>query len=199
MEQDFEERGVFFPAFMGAVIGGLIVGGLFMWFGGGSSDDPEELMAKTYMAEVATHVSPTSVRHSIEIEDEERIIVDLRSVADYERGHIVTAVNIPASTLLEGMLVEEFKALPEGKEIVLYCYSTSCMLSAKTAGTLAQNGIFVQYMTIGWNEWRYDWNMWNGQFVDTNPLQYSAVGSEPGIHTGPKSKAGCAAGGSEGC
>lgn len=197
MEHEHEERGVFFPALMGGIIGGLMVAGLFAWFG----DDEVKAgsaAADTYAGEVATRVSPVEVRGWLESEDTTHVVVDVRSAADYERGHIVGAYSIPASSMTDEMLVEAFKMLPDGKTPVLYCYSASCMLAPKTADRLARAGIEVMHMTIGWNEWRYDWKMWNGQFVTTSPLTYSAVGAEPGVYNGPKTKTGCAADGGEG-
>lgn len=199
MEFEENQRSSFFPALMGAIIGGLIVGGFTLWLGGGGGSTPEAVTASVYDGMVRTHVSPVEVRGWIENGNADHVIVDVRAAEDYARGHIVTSVNIPASTLTPELLVEAFKKLPEGKTPVLYCYSAACMLAPKTADTLAKRSVFVKVMTIGWNEWRYDWKMWNGQRVTTDPLQYSAVGTEPGTYAGPKITEGCSVSAGEGC
>ena len=47
---------------------------------------------------------------------------------------------------------------------------------------LAERGIYVQLLGIGWNEWRYFWTLWNhdGEWATTKPTDYIATGKEPG-------------------
>jgi len=167
---------------VGALLGALlvIVGSDFI----GNKDEAtieNELRAQYYASEVATMVSPHSLRERMDHGDKSFLLVDVRAQEDYEREHIIGAVNIDTSQDLD-VILEAFKALPENKQIIIYCYSTSCMNGRKAGNFLAENGVYVQEMTIGWNQWRYGWDMWNydnekGEF---SVEDYIVSGSEPG-------------------
>lgn len=139
------------------------------------------LRAQYYASEVATLVSPHSIRERMSHGDDSFVLVDVRAQTDYEREHIAGAINIDTSQDLE-IVLAEFQALPTDKQIIIYCYSTSCMNGRKAGNFLAKHDIFVQEMTIGWNEWRYAWEMWNYDTEwDTYTVEdYVVSGSEPG-------------------
>ncbi|HIH13677.1 MAG TPA: rhodanese-like domain-containing protein [Nanoarchaeota archaeon] len=131
----------------------------------------EKLIKEFYEIENAVHVSPHSVRKAIDSNDDSFILVDLRSTQEYANGHIKGAINIPAykdpdtsAYKDEERIVNSFAKLKEknpGKEIIVYCYSVPCMTGRKIGLMLAENGIYVQHLGIGWNEWRYSWTLWN--------------------------------------
>lgn len=138
------------------------------------------------------------------------ILVDLRSAEEYEMSHVVGAINIPAyknpdqSAYDEAdRIVNAFKALPKDKEIVVYCYSIPCMTGRKVGKMLADKGIYVKHLGIGWNEWRYDWKSWNHELEwdKTKPEDYVVSGKEPGKYTGPENNifTPCSADRSTGC
>lgn len=167
----------------------------------------EELIAEFYEVENAVHVSPHGIRKHMG--DGSTLLVDLRSQEEYEAEHIIEAVSIPAyktpdeSAYSEvDRIVNSFRALiaenPD-KEIVIYCYSTPCMTGRKVGKMLTDNGIYVKHLGIGWQDWRYYWNMWNhdGE-VEVNPADYVSSGPEPGIFSG-LGGSGCPIGGAFGC
>lgn len=163
--------------------------------------DVNELRAEFYAEEAATHVSPHSIRERMDKGDDSFILVDIRAVEDYEREHIIGAINIDTSRALAETL-EDFKALPADKEIIIYCYSTACMNGRKAGNFLAENGVYVKEMTVGWNEWRYAWEMWNydTEWDDHKVEDYVVSGSEPGIPTVKEEhEEACPVGGSLGC
>lgn len=134
-----------------------------------------------YDSNVATLISPHSLREQLEEGHEEFIIVDTRERADYLENHIVTAINIVA----DENLVENFKKLQKesgGKEILTYCYTHVCMRSKKVGKKLAENGIFVRELGVGFNEWKNFWREWNYEnewtHIDINDFIVS--GEEPG-------------------
>lgn len=117
------------------------------------------------------------------------VLVDLRSSEEYEKEHIIGAVNIPAykdkHTSAYGdveRIVSEFSKLPKDKDIIVYCYSIPCMTGRKIGKMLAEHGIYVQHLGIGWNEWRHFWNLWNHEheWNSTNIGDYIWSGKEPG-------------------
>ena len=155
----------------------------------------EELIKNFYLTENAVHVSPHSLRTKMmKGQTGDYVLVDLRSQEEYEREHIITAVNIPAykdpntSAYDEkDRIIGAFRALPKDKDVIVYCYSTPCMTGRKIGKMLAENGIYVKHLGIGWNEWRYFWNLWNhdGE-APTNVLDYVVGGKEPGVPKGIK-------------
>src|SRR3990167_2211055 len=156
----------------------------------------QDLIKEFYDIENAVYVSPHGLRKKMskgEIDD--YILVDLRSAQEYEKEHIVTAVNIPAykdaNTSAydeQKRILNEFRTLiVKNKEIIVYCYSMPCMTGRKIGKMLAENGIYVKHLGIGWNEGRYVWNLWNhdGE-APTNVLDYVVSGKEPGVPKGIK-------------
>jgi rhodanese-related sulfurtransferase len=126
-----------------------------------------DLIKGFYDTENAVHVSPHGLRKMIDKNDTSYVLVDLRSPEEYIREHIVGAISIPAyrdrdtSSYNVDFIVSEFSKLPKDKEVIVYCYSTPCMTGRKIGKLLADRGIFVKHLNIGWNEWRHDWNAWN--------------------------------------
>ncbi|MBI2138436.1 hypothetical protein HYU13_02520 [Candidatus Woesearchaeota archaeon] len=157
----------------------------------------KELIRDFYLVENAVHISPHGVRKAMDKGDSSIVLVDLRSEQEYLKEHIIGAVNIPAykdpDTSAYGdvdRIVSSFLGLQDnnpGKDIVVYCYSMPCMTGRKIGQMLAEHGIFVKHLTIGWNEWRHFWTLWNHEHEWNATLvkDYIAKGKEPGK---PKSK-----------
>ena len=171
----------------------------------------EELIKDFYLTENYVHVSPHGLRKHIMKGDDDFVIVDTRSQEEYEKEHIIGAVNIPAyrdpDTSAYGdveRIVSMFKSLQEqnpGKDIIVYCYSIPCMTGRKVGKMLAENGVYVQQLGIGWNEWRYHWELWNHEheWEQTNVEDYIASGPEPGVFEGVKDSEVCDIKGEFGC
>lgn len=152
------------------------------------------LIRDFYLTENAVHVSPHGLRTKMDQRKNDFTLVDLRSREEYEREHIAGAINIPAysdpDTSAYGdveRIVGAFKELPKEKSIIVYCYSMPCMTGRKIGKMLVDHDVYVQHLGIGWNEWRYFWNLWNHEheWSKTDVTDYVASGSEPGE---PKSK-----------
>jgi len=148
-----------------------------------------ELIKDFYRIETAVHVSPHTIRKEMSKGEQNFILVDLRSREEYEKEHIIGAINIPAykdpDTSAYGdkeRIVMAFSKLPKDKDIIVYCYSTACMTGRKIGAMLADNGIYVKHLGIGWNEWRYYWNSWNHEheWEKTNVENYIQSGKEAG-------------------
>ncbi|OGD30076.1 hypothetical protein A3A25_02865 [Candidatus Azambacteria bacterium RIFCSPLOWO2_01_FULL_46_26] len=185
---------ILISAVVGAVAAGAVAFGVIRYQ---KPQEPtnEELIKDFYLTENAVHVSPHSLRTKMmKGQTGDYVLVDLRSQEEYEREHIITAVNIPAykdpntSAYDEkDRIIGAFRALPKDKDVIVYCYSTPCMTGRKIGKMLAENGIYVKQLGIGWNEWRYVWNLWNhdGE-APTNVLDYVVSGKEPGVPKGIK-------------
>jgi len=148
------------------------------------------LIKKFYLTENAVYVSPHSLRLKMDKGINDYILVDLRSQEEYESEHIVGAISIPAYKDKEtpaynetDRIVNAFSKLPKDKEIIVYCYSIPCMSGRKIGKLLAENEIYVKQLGIGWNEWRYFWNLWNHEYEwdIINISDYVVSGKDPGI------------------
>ena len=168
-------------------------------------------IADFYAVENAVHVSPHSIRKAMDKGAANFILADLRSAEEYEREHIIGAVSIPAykdpDTSAYGdveRITTSFAALKAanpGKDIIVYCYSTPCMTGRKVGLMLAQKGIYVKHLGIGWNEWRYFWDTWNHEheWNATDVEDYVSSGLEPGIPKLKINSTSCPIGGELGC
>ena len=162
------------------------------------------LIRDFYLTENAVHVSPHSLRVKMDKSIDDYTLVDVRSKEEYEKEHIIGAISIPAykdkdtpAYDEEDRIISEFSKLPKDKEVIIYCYSTPCMSGRKIGKMLAENGIYVKQLGIGWNEWRYYWTLWNHELEcnSTNVLDYVTSGSEPGIPTTRNVSSSCPLGG----
>jgi rhodanese-related sulfurtransferase len=151
-----------------------------------------DLIKDFYSTENAVHVSPHGLRGKMDKGISDFVLVDLRSRQEYETEHVIGAVSIPAysdpNTSAYGdvdRIVGAFKALKDanpGKEVIVYCYSMPCMTGRKVGKMMAEHGIYVKHLGIGWNEWRYFWNLWNHELEwnSTKVEDYVTSGPEPG-------------------
>lgn len=180
---------VMLSAVTGAVIGALVTFFLI------NSQKPtsQDLIKDFYLIENAVHVSPHTVRKRMDAGETNYILVDVRSPQEYEKEHIIGAINIPAykdpntSISIETekeekeRIINSFRELGSDREIIVYCYSMPCMTGRKIGKLLSENGIYVKALGIGWNEWRYYWGLWNHDGEDpTNVEDYISFGKEPG-------------------
>lgn len=145
----------------------------------------ETLIADHYNSEMATMVSPTTLKRWIDAGEDAYILVDLRSQAEYAREHFKTAINIPAVSLNEAQLVAEFEKLPKDKPVIVHCYSAYCTLGRKVGQTLAKHNIYVQELTVGWSELRYHYDLWNPGANAADGEQYIIKGDPDSIPLPP--------------
>lgn len=151
-----------------------------------------------YRTEAAVLVSPHGLRIMMDKGDTSFILVDLRSEQEYVQWHVIGAVNIAAykdpETTAYGdvkRIVNAFKLLkttyPE-KSLIVYCYSTPCMTGIKIGKMLADHGIYVKHLRIGWNERKYHWTLRNheGEWDKTKAADYIGTWIQSMIktHTG---------------
>jgi rhodanese-related sulfurtransferase len=158
-----------------------------------SSPTSEDLIAEYYKIENAVSVSPHGLRGKMDKADKSFLLVDLRSQEEYEKEHIIGAVNVPAysdkytSAYDEvDRIVNSFKQLQQdypGRELIVYCYSKPCMTGRKIGKILVDHDVYVKHLNIGWYEWRHDWNSWNHEHEwDTTKVEeYIWSGKDPGV------------------
>ena len=125
-----------------------------------------QMMREFYETESAVSISPSDYVRHMRAGITDGILVDLRSKGEYEKGHLVTAVNIPVGQISRSEILGAFRELPKDKAIITYCYSSYCMLSRHIGEYLAENGIYSMHLTAGWYEINRDY----GDFIATGPV-----------------------------
>ena len=82
------------------------------------------------------------------------VFLDAREPADYEAGHIASALNLPALSF-ERHFGDIAPMLTPESQVVVYCDGTECELSHRLADSLRQLGFTnVQILFNGWTTWR---------------------------------------------
>ncbi len=153
----------------------------------------QELIKDFYFTENAVHVSPHTLRKKMDNGETDYTLIDLRSSQEYEKEHVIGSINIPTykdpntSISLDSerkekeRIINQFRELTKNKNIIVYCYSMPCMTGRKVGKLLAENGIYVKSLNIGWNEWRYFWSLWNHDSeTPTDFKDYVISGKDPG-------------------
>jgi rhodanese-related sulfurtransferase len=85
-------------------------------FKGMSQITPEELLLRAGAGEVS--------------------VLDVRTQAEYQAGHLPHAVHIPIEELRERL-----HELPPGRDVVVYCRGSYCVLSHQAVSILEENGL----------------------------------------------------------
>lgn len=161
MLQQTKQTNPLFLCIVVSIISGLVGGAIAAYVINKSNDSVDSRIKNTYEDEIATFVSPTTLRKMIDQKSKNYILVDLRSKPEYDAEHIVTAINIPSVSMTANEIVTEFAKLPKNKQIIVHCYSASCTLGRTIGKLLAEHGMYVNELDVGWSEWRYHWDLWN--------------------------------------
>lgn len=88
------------------------------------------------------------------------LLIDVRTIAEYEKDHAIGAINIPLADIQKGVLPQTAK----NKIIYVYCHSGKRALQAKTI--LEQTG-FEHVISI---TSLYNWVSMGGENIGTNPV-----------------------------
>jgi rhodanese-related sulfurtransferase len=162
----------YLPYFIGIVFGSLVGGSAAYFLIQMSSENP---IQKYYDIENAVSVSPFDYVMEMESGNLSEVLVDLRNTKDYEVSHFNGSINIPAEEMSPENVVLSFGNLSTDKTPVVFCYSSYCMLGRKTGKLLADNGIYVKHLNIGWAELQRDFSKYivNG----TAQTLYGGTGS----------------------
>ena len=76
---------------------------------------------------------------------EKRVVVDIRDAADYAKGHVKGAVNIPYGVAV----AENLENLPTDRPVYVYCYSGQT--ASQTIAIMRLAGIEAYNVSGGWN------------------------------------------------
>ncbi|RKS04833.1 ArsR family transcriptional regulator [Nocardiopsis sp. Huas11] len=83
------------------------------------------------------------------VERGEVLLVDLRSAAEYEEGHLPGAVSIPSREL-----AQRWDELPWDTTIVAYCQGPYCVVSPRAVRLLREAGRSARSLRGGYVDWK---------------------------------------------
>ena len=123
-------------------------------------------LAAYFRAKLAAELGPHNVKRLLD-RGEPVVVLDVRAADAYREGHIPSARSIPFEELLA-----RSRELPRDREIITYCWDTTCLLCTKAAYVLASRGYRAKEMIGGIAEWRGA-----GFPVETGAAEPVAVGA----------------------
>lgn len=89
-----------------------------------------------------------------DIKNSDTILIDARMQQDFNRGHIMNAVNIPI-TVSEKMFMEKIKGIDKESKIIVYCQSNMCSYASSIARKFTSTGFNNIYIyKDGWIGWK---------------------------------------------
>lgn len=108
--------------------------------------DPKDALAH-FEAKLAFSTGPVELDRRLR-EGEDLVIVDVREVEDFAKGHVPGAINLPREQwpTCEGLRKDALN--------VLCCYSHVCHLAAAAAVEFAAEGYPVMELDGGFEEWK---------------------------------------------
>lgn len=105
--------------------------------------------AKDYFLSKEQYVlGPRELDQAIQAQSDFINIIDVRQAADYARGHLPGAINLPRDQW------KTVAGLKKDKLNVIYCYSLECPLAAQAAAVFAGQGYSVMEMAGGFEAWQ---------------------------------------------
>lgn len=82
------------------------------------------------------------------LENEDVIVIDVRSIEEYERGHIIGAISAPIDDLPKLM-----NELSKDTEIIAYCRGPLCVYAGEAVAMLNDQGFVARRLKEGFPDW----------------------------------------------
>ena len=106
-------------------------------------------LAEYFQMKLEAELGPHDLKHRLDKEATEIVVLDVRHRKGFEEGHIPGAISIPFEEL-----EERYKELPKDKEIITYCWNVTCLLCTRAALILAKKGYQAKELFGGIEEWQ---------------------------------------------
>ncbi|MET7839769.1 rhodanese-like domain-containing protein [Streptomyces sp. NPDC005356] len=127
--------------------------------------------AAHFGASLAFHADVSDVASALAADgDPGFVVIDTRSTASWDQGHVPGAVHLPTALIAEqaGQLLD--RTVP----VVTYCWGPGCNGATRAALALAELGFQVKEMLGGFEYWAregFAYEMWEGSARrDADPL-----------------------------
>lgn len=98
-----------------------------------------------------THLSQAETIEKINDNQDNVILIDVRTAREYKNGHLKNAINIPHKDLLNNIsLLDQYK----GKELILYCHSGVRVKKVTDIATQNKNKHQLFHLKGDYRAWR---------------------------------------------
>ncbi|WEH43023.1 rhodanese-like domain-containing protein [Streptomyces sp. AM 2-1-1] len=139
---------------------------------------PPAIAAAYFAASLAFHADVSDVAAALTLDGGPGItVLDSRSAASWDQGHIPGAVHLPTALIPE----QAARLLDPAVPVVTYCWGPACNGATKAALALAELGYQVKEMLGGFEYWAregFAFETWQGgERHDPDPLT-APVGDE---------------------
>lgn len=105
--------------------------------------------ARSYFSTKLAHETDASDVFAARRAGEDIVLVDVRSAAAWDQGHIPGAVHLPYREIAE----RAAELIPAGSSVVVYCWSPGCNAGTKGALAFTEAGYEVKEMIGGYEYW----------------------------------------------
>ena len=110
---------------------------------------PKDVAGDAITSIPLTEISSYTLLQRMSANDQSYVIVDVRDKDSYALGHIKGAISMTPD-----QVASRYKELPTNKDIIIYCWSSECMLGPGVSSNLVSLGVRnVKELRIGWCEW----------------------------------------------
>jgi rhodanese-related sulfurtransferase len=142
---------------------------------------PSDQAIAHFSARLAYETDPADVAADLADGAPGLVVVDARSAASWDQGHIAGAVHLPTAEIAERAAA----VVPPGATVVVYCWGPGCNGATKAALEFARLGHPVKEMLGGFEYWARE-----GHPVETGGGTVSRRSPDP--LTAPAGGAACA-------
>jgi rhodanese-related sulfurtransferase len=97
-------------------------------------------------------ITVQELKYLIDNKDRSFVLVDVRSLEEYEYTHIPGAIFVPVTDIEDGMGIQKIKSLIEGHKLITYC--SAGKRSNKALELLKNAGIEGKNVKGGIHKWR---------------------------------------------
>lgn len=105
--------------------------------------------ARSYFSAKLAHETDASDVYAARRAGEDLVLVDVRSAAAWDQGHISGAIHLPYRDIAE----RAAELIPAGTSVVVYCWSPGCNAGTKGALAFIEAGYDVKEMIGGYEYW----------------------------------------------
>jgi rhodanese-related sulfurtransferase len=107
----------------------------------------------TFAQAQTTTITPKDLAKRLAKTPKELLVVDVRSLAEFDLGHIPGALHIPIDTIQSGPGLKQIQTQIKGRQLITYCYSG--VRSRRALAKLSRLGIQGLDLEGGIVEWRH--------------------------------------------
>lgn len=137
-----------------------------------------DVAAAYFAASLAFHADVSDVAEALTIDGDPGIVVlDSRSTASWEQGHVPGAVHLPTALIPE----QAARLLDPAVPVVTYCWGPGCNGATRAALALAELGYQVKEMLGGFEYWvreGFAFETWQGSERRAPDALTAPVGDE---------------------